>query len=464
MAVGSIVDYLTGLGQDSSYSARKKMADKYGIQNYTGTAAQNTQLLGMLQNGSGQAQAASAPQAPAGVAAGQDLTGNGLTVTESGKTTTNTRNYKRSDAVNDLYNRALRSADSIPDEYDPSEAVLGYRRRLKNLEADQPDAFVSRYDDQINGLLESILNEDPFHYNGQDLMNDDLYKMYADIYQRNARLAMQDAAGNAAGLTGGYGSTYSQAAGQQAYDAQMANLNQIALELSDRAWDRYQADRSNRYNQMGVLTNLDDRDYGKYRDEVGDWKDLLNYYAGRYDSEYARDYGAYRDMVADAQNMRDYWSGMYDMERDNDFSEYGSDLSESQWERQYALQEQAAAREAEEWDLRKQLLQRQIANAGRSGGGSSKSEKESDSKTMTQDDFNAGYNTIYAAAIRKAQEEDGLPVSEAIAVARETADEYLEDLKKKGVKVTAPEYKNATDLRRAEREAMQKAGLKVNWR
>ena len=53
MAKGSIVDYLKGQGQDSSYNARKKLAEQHGISNYSGTAAQNTSLLRRLQSGSG---------------------------------------------------------------------------------------------------------------------------------------------------------------------------------------------------------------------------------------------------------------------------------------------------------------------------------------------------------------------------------------------------------------------------
>lgn len=48
----SVVDYLNSQGRDSSLSARKRLAEQYGIKNYTGTAAQNTQLLNKLQAGS----------------------------------------------------------------------------------------------------------------------------------------------------------------------------------------------------------------------------------------------------------------------------------------------------------------------------------------------------------------------------------------------------------------------------
>lgn len=41
---GSVVDLLNSQGQDSSYAARQQLAQQYGIQGYTGTAAQNTDL------------------------------------------------------------------------------------------------------------------------------------------------------------------------------------------------------------------------------------------------------------------------------------------------------------------------------------------------------------------------------------------------------------------------------------
>ena len=49
---GSIVDYLNSQGKDSSFSARKKLANQYGIKNYKGTAKQNIDLLNKLKSGS----------------------------------------------------------------------------------------------------------------------------------------------------------------------------------------------------------------------------------------------------------------------------------------------------------------------------------------------------------------------------------------------------------------------------
>src|SRR5690625_6339872 len=46
---GSIVDYLKSIGQPSSFAHRKKLAQRYGIKNYKGTASQNTRLLNALR-------------------------------------------------------------------------------------------------------------------------------------------------------------------------------------------------------------------------------------------------------------------------------------------------------------------------------------------------------------------------------------------------------------------------------
>ncbi|MGD6994012.1 N-acetylmuramoyl-L-alanine amidase family protein [Sutcliffiella horikoshii] len=45
----SIVDYLNSINQDSTFTNRSKLAKRYGIKNYSGTATQNTQLLNKLR-------------------------------------------------------------------------------------------------------------------------------------------------------------------------------------------------------------------------------------------------------------------------------------------------------------------------------------------------------------------------------------------------------------------------------
>lgn len=47
---GSLVDYLKSKGEDSSFAHRAQLAAQNGIANYSGTAAQNVQLLALLLN------------------------------------------------------------------------------------------------------------------------------------------------------------------------------------------------------------------------------------------------------------------------------------------------------------------------------------------------------------------------------------------------------------------------------
>lgn len=47
----TLIDCLNKIGTDSSYNNRKNIAISNGIQNYSGTAAQNTELLNLLKNG-----------------------------------------------------------------------------------------------------------------------------------------------------------------------------------------------------------------------------------------------------------------------------------------------------------------------------------------------------------------------------------------------------------------------------
>lgn len=61
----SIVDYLKSVGQDSSYNSRSSLAKQYGINNYSGSAQQNTQLLNSLRSGGNvPSQQPSLPQNP----------------------------------------------------------------------------------------------------------------------------------------------------------------------------------------------------------------------------------------------------------------------------------------------------------------------------------------------------------------------------------------------------------------
>ncbi len=93
--------------------------------------------------------------------------------------------------------------------------------------------------------LDAYLNREEFRYDGS---TDAFYRHYRDQYQDLGKTAMMDTMGQAAALTGGYGSSYGQNVGQQAYQSYLKELNDVVPELYQLAYDRYQ-DRGDRLYQ-----------------------------------------------------------------------------------------------------------------------------------------------------------------------------------------------------------------------
>lgn len=69
---GSVVDLLNAQGQDSSFAARQQLAQQYGIQGYTGTAAQNTDLAKKYTDAFAAKQGTAAPQTGAAASSALD--------------------------------------------------------------------------------------------------------------------------------------------------------------------------------------------------------------------------------------------------------------------------------------------------------------------------------------------------------------------------------------------------------
>lgn len=144
----------------------------------------------------------------------------------------------------------------------------------------QPAAptYNPQYDAQINALFDKLMNRESFSY---DAASDPLFQQYRDIYTQQGKMAMQDTMGQAAALTGGYGSSYGQAVGQQQYDAYLQKLNGMIPEFYGQAYEQYAAEGNDLKNQYSMLMNKDAQDYARYQD-------ALSQYYGRQDANYQR--------------------------------------------------------------------------------------------------------------------------------------------------------------------------------
>ena len=181
-------------------------------------------------------------------------------------------------------------------------------------------SYTSPYQDQIDALLSQIQNRPDFDYN---YLEDPTYEIYRDQYTREGNLAMRDTVGNAAALSGGYGNSYATTAGSQAYQQYLGRLNAIVPELEQLAYNRYQAEGEDLYNQLSALSALENAAYGQYRDSVGD-----------YYNDYQLAYQQYQDELAQS-NYQDELA--YQRGQDS--------LAYSQWLQQFEADQENAARE-----------------------------------------------------------------------------------------------------------------------
>lgn len=160
----SIVDYLNVNGQPSDYASRAAMAAKMGIQNYTGTAAQNTQMLASLRAGSSNSSGSSNGTSAAGTgtdAAGSTTTTDNSSTTGTGVTAVSTimNGDGSSTITNSDGSTTIKNADgssyNLPAGMDPS---IGKQLHDNEVQANADVASAKTTMDQATALLASDQN------------------------------------------------------------------------------------------------------------------------------------------------------------------------------------------------------------------------------------------------------------------------------------------------------------------
>ena len=144
---------------------------------------------------------------------------------------------------------------------------------------------------KANDILTQIDNRPAFQY---DARTDPLYQSYKDQYVHQGKRAMEDTMGQAAGLTGGYGSTYSQSVGNQAYNEYLTKLNSQIPVLAQQARAAYDAEGQRMMDRYNLALNEAGTAYAQGRDALNDM---------RYDQEYA-DKIAYQDWQKQQQQQQ----------------------------------------------------------------------------------------------------------------------------------------------------------------
>lgn len=188
-------------------------------------------------------------------------------------------------------------------EYTASQKVLDAQAAVQEQKNRKPGEYVSSYEAPLKELMDRILNREDFRY---DLDGDALYRRYRNQAVQNGKLAMADAAGQAAALTGGYGNSYAQTVGQQAYNRQLESLDDRIPELYNLAMNQYRLKTQGLQQKYDLLSGAQEQEYGRYQDALAAWQKEADQLWKAYTDARDSDYDAYRDEVADWQWQQEF--------------------------------------------------------------------------------------------------------------------------------------------------------------
>ena len=255
------------------------------------------------------------------------------------------------------------------DAYKPSDAVSQAQQMLNEQLAQKPGEYQSTWQDQLNETLQQILNREKFSY---DLNADALYQQYKDQHTTQGKMAMMDTMGQAQAMTGGYGNSYAQSVGQQAYQSHLQELNDKIPELYQLALSKYQMEGDALTDQYAMLAQQEEQDYGRYRDQIGDWQTERDYLTDRYDSERDYDYGKWAD-------GRDFAYTQFSDDRAYDYQVNRDQITDEQWQKEF----DEAKRQFDQQYALKTSGSSGSSGGSSGGGGSSKSSSSSSSGSYT---------------------------------------------------------------------------------
>ena len=329
--------------------------------------------------------------------------------------------------------------------YQQGENVQKAYDEYNALKTNAPQPYQSQYQAQLDDLYNKITNRGPFKYS---LNGDMLYQNAKEQYQQLGKQAMVDTIGQATQLTGGYGNSYAQNVGNQAYQQHLLKLNDKIPEYYELARQRYNDEGDAMKDQYAMLNARESDAYNRYRDTVSDYNQNLSMAYNVYNNERDDDYGRYQDALSYWQNQAgaenaDYWT---------------------QTKFDYQKEQDALDREFAEKQLAQEMAYKYaaLARSGSGGGSTKKETKEETTQPQTKTD-NAATNTLVALARNASSTALGLN-SKGIGVALSAEQSIKNNAQKvanEQAQYTSP-ITSANEKKPEYRAATQRLGLNIN--
>lgn len=202
-------------------------------------------------------------------------------------------------------------------------AVQQAQTLLDQVTANKPGEYTSTWRGQIDSLIKQLMDRGQFSY---DLNGDALWQMYKDQYTAQGKMAMMDTIGQVAAMSGGYGNSYGQAAGQQAYNAYLQQLTQMIPQLQEQALNRWNAEGDALLNKASIAAQQEALDHERWNNAYNQWLTERDHAENRLDTERNWEYQLGRDAIEDERWERQYADSKRSTRRSGDPDEKGDPL------------------------------------------------------------------------------------------------------------------------------------------
>ena len=183
-----------------------------------------------------------------------------------------------------------------------------------------------------DSLFDKYLNRGDFSY---DVNGDALYQQYKDQYTTQGKLASMDVMGQAAAMNGGYGSSYAQSVGQQAYQGYLQKLNEVVPELYQLAYNKYTQEGRDMENQLSLLGSDRSAQYGEWSDGYNRLAADRDYYGNDYYNLHNQEYGMYVDKYGRLVDSYNTSSDAYNTSWNQDYTLHKDDIENNQWQQEF---------------------------------------------------------------------------------------------------------------------------------
>lgn len=217
--------------------------------------------------------------------------------------------------------------------------------------------------DSMKSMLDKIQSRPKFSY---DINNDALFQQALSSAQKSGKTAMKDTMGQAASLTGGYGSSYSTAVGNNAYNDHIQRVYDNIPQYYNMALQTHQAETDELYKQYALMSDANNIEYQRLLD-------AYNISYGQAQDIYNKDYARWMDANDLAYRERDWNYGvsrdtLEDQRRDKEWEyKVGQDIltnqqTEAKWENYLEQQRLDNEQRDAEWEnyLTQQGLENQL--------------------------------------------------------------------------------------------------------